>query len=104
MPNNFSLIRKSAPEAGPVRLAEIDEELCRLLDMPVHPQEWVCYWYDLLGFPMACGVSLSAIAGKQEFWVNSGHPEVDDFDRRLLRIAEHLRDNYTVDAWATVGR
>lgn len=61
MPNCFQLIRKSQPEAGPVVLTEVDEELCRHFGVSIHPYCWYENWYDIIGFRLALGRSFAEI-------------------------------------------
>src|SRR5262245_46122540 len=60
MPNCFSLSRKIASsehllltEPEPTSLSKIDEELCALLSVEVHPRHYVIGWYDCIGWMLA---------------------------------------------------
>jgi len=92
MPNCFTLTRKSNPEAGPVQLALIDEELCAHLGVEVHPQYWVHGWYNTIGLMLSVGKS----------W-DEGREIFKDSDV-LLPIIDYLEANFITDAWAEVGR
>ncbi len=98
MPNCFSLTRKSAPEAGPVSLSAVDEELCAHLGTPVHPTEYVHYWFDHIGFALACGRTLPEL---RERYAKAFNEEGDPFDKALLDIAYYLDTHFAADAWAT---
>lgn len=99
MPNCFTLTRKSNPEAGPVKLTEIDEEMCRHFGQPCHEKEWLWYWYDIIGLYLACG--------KDWQWIREKGIVVDNpydyIGHGLLLIVDYLEANYTTDAWAEVG-
>ena len=87
MPNCFTLTRKGA--ASPSKLTEVDEALCAHFDAPVHPTQWFRAWYDIEGLGFACGKSFD--------WMREQFP-----DRK--EILDFLENNYTVNAWAEIGR
>ena len=86
MPNCFTLTRKSAPEAGPVSLNQIDEELCEFLGEKVHPTKYVRHWFDLQGLSLALGHSCEKI---RELFP----------DQENLEVTNWLEANFTPDAW-----
>jgi len=92
MPNCFSLTRKSNPEAGPVKLTLIDEELCSHLGVEVHPEYWVHGWYNSIGLMLAMGKSWDEC---REIFKDSDV---------LLPIIDYLEANFITDAWAEIGR
>lgn len=92
MPNCFTLTRKS--ESEPIALATLDEELCALLNVPVDPRYYVEGWYDTIGFRLAVGVALDS---EEMTAAMCDEPN-------MLRILAHLRENYTANAWAEIGR
>ena len=44
MAAHFNLTRKSAPDAGPVNLYDLDVEICALINKPVHPARYCIGW------------------------------------------------------------
>ena len=111
MPNCFHLFRKSAPEAGPVSLNRIDEELCRELGVEVHPRNWVVSWYDIIGFKLAMGRTWTEIRAEllqteEEFLPPEGPRREEHHAQynQLLTCLNYLRQNFTISAWAEIGR
>ncbi len=100
MPNCFQF---SSKDTGlPVKLHTIDEELCTLLGVPVHSDNWVCYWYDCLGFPLAMGKTLTEI--KNDLAKDLAKSEEKEAYTNLIKICEYLDEKYTTDSWAEIGR
>jgi hypothetical protein len=85
MPNCFQLTRKGSQE--PEKLANIDKEICALLEQPVDPILYCESWYDTIGFGLACGKD----------WV--GLREVYKDYPALLKVIDYLETNYTFNAW-----
>ena len=95
MPNCFQLSRKSDPDAKPVVLAEIDEEICAAVAEPVHENLWCRGWYNMIGRMLALGKSFDEI---EEILKDEG-------DKcHLIPVVVFLRENYTSSAWAEIGR
>lgn len=92
MPNCFSLTRKTEPEKGPVNLQQIDDEMRVAFNQPPDAEHWYYCWYDCVGLPLACGKSFA--------WIKEQY----DGDAEFLKVVQWLDDNFTVDAWATIGR
>lgn len=94
MPNCFQLTRKGQTE--PTGLAQIDEEICVMLGVPVHPTQYVCGWFDTIGFSAACGKTLAEIAKVyEEYFAQYQEPA----DAERAKIAHWLDENYKVHAW-----
>ena len=55
MAAHFNLTRKSAPDAGPVNLHDLDVEICALIGEPVHPTRYCIGWFDSIGYWLAVG-------------------------------------------------
>lgn len=99
MPNYFTLTRKSNLEAGPVKLQEIDEELCKHFNVPCDPDKWYLHWYDFVGFALACGKTFDQlIADTKEYIIKD--PDYEDLKKHLA-LLEYLNEHYTSDAWAS---
>lgn len=91
MPNCFQLTRKG--ETQPSSLVKIDEEICGLVGQPVDARHYCFGWFDIIGFPLACGKSYSDI--RQQFME-------DGFENtfpEILTILGYLEENYTPKAW-----
>ena len=95
MPNCFTLTRKG--ETTPANLNAIDEELCTLLGVPVHPTKYVEYWFDIIGLPLACGKSLEEII--KRFKEDNEYSKKDNDQDPLVKIAEYLNEHYVSNAW-----
>jgi len=95
MPACFQLIRKSAPEAGPVAFTTIDEDMCAEFLTKCDPVEWYAGWYDIIGFRLACGSTFEQIT--KEFRDNdSGNYDIYG---DLLPVVEWLDKNFTSNAF-----
>lgn len=106
----FQLFKKDSahllvhdPEA--VEFAKVDEEICALLNVDVHPVSYCSGWFDLIGFEIARGSKLGSqeLKDKVEGWYKP-YPNWDDEDReaqkeRMLKILKFLEDNYVSDSW-----
>lgn len=100
MPNCFSLIRKSNPNDGPVKLIKIDEEICQFLGVDVHPDNWCYSWYDIIGRNLACDESFQEqILRFQKFHDESDNQDDKDFWNILIKIARWTDENFTFDSW-----
>ena len=89
MPNYYQLTRKG--EEQPSTLAAVDEAICAHLGLPVDPVLWAKNWENIEGLGFAMGYTMDKIR------------EIDPSpEREPLR--KFLEENYTVDAWAEVGR
>lgn len=92
MPNRFTLTRKSDPNAGPVPLRKVDEEICAMMGVPVHPRLYHLDWYGTIGFALAMGDTFEKIQADivKGDWVPMGP---------LLHIATWLDENFVANAW-----
>lgn len=86
MANYFTLTRKGAK--APENFIELDEELCRMLDVEPHQTNWVADWYAIIGFRLSFGQSFDQL--RAEFADNE----------RLLRIINYLDANFEAHCWA----
>lgn len=86
MPNCFTLTKIG--EDKPSRLPAVDDAICAHLGITPHEKFFAHRWYDLIGLSLALGHS----------WEKIREIFADDGD--LLKIAQFLQDNYTVNAWA----
>ncbi len=96
MPNCFHLVRKSDPDAGPVNLAQIDEEICEAVgELVDEHRRWCRGWYNMIGLYLATGKSFDEI---EEILKDEGD------ECSLIPVVAFLRENYTSSAWAEIGR
>lgn len=105
MPNCFSLTRRSALEAGPVVLQQIDDEMRAHFGAPEDPNHWLNGWYDYIGFSLAMGKSPEWLQQDIDGEILSAK------DESTLKFWSEMRDihgwlftNFTHDAWAEIGR
>lgn len=101
MPNHFCLFRKSdtSEKKEAVRLTTVDEELCAYLGKEVHPEYWCGGWYDTIGFALACGKTFDDM----RTCIRDNEPD-DEQAAFALKMINWFDDNFTSDAWATIGK
>jgi hypothetical protein len=124
MPNYFQLRSKVTNEAVPFTI--VDEGICKALGIPCDevayaslvpesmatdiPVGYQRNWYDSIGYALAVGVPLEGTNDKGQsmehlFRLNDDLEEGAAAIRDRIRIIiNHLRENYTSDAWAMNGR
>lgn len=95
MPNCYQLIRKSTGQAA--KLNEIDEELCKMLGVPVHPTMWVNAWHNTIGFGLACGRSFDQLREEER-------QRKDEWVEVSLKIIDYLDANFTPNVWVQIGK
>ena len=97
MSSCFQLTRKG--ETEPIELNTLDEELCGMLGVPVHPERYVRGWHDTIGFSLAMGIPLighesdNPERSMEGVWGDGMHPE-------WYTILAYLRENFVSSAWA----
>src|SRR5258708_33789037 len=101
MPNCFSLTRKSTGEV--VILQEVDNELRRYFKEPPDTEHWLWSWYDTIGLALALGRSFDDIIRECHDNLEQ-HPDSVQYYLRKIEIAKYLRDNFTSDCWAEIGK
>lgn len=89
MPNCFTLTRKGM--SHPEKLPLIDDALCAHLGVTPDPTRYHQEWVDIEGFGFAMGKTMDEIRA------------IDPSPEREP-IRQFLEQNYTVDAWAEIGR
>ena len=92
MPNYFALCKKGTTERVP--FSQIDDEICAALGFIVDADKYAYHWYDIIGLRLAMGQNFDQII---EAVSDEQFPE-------LGNIARWLKENYTSDAWAMIGR
>lgn len=101
MPICFQLTPKGY--TAPATIQSIDDAICQALDLPWDADEFVCNWYDVIGFRLAMGKTFSqitdAINDSIASCLEAGHPASAYRYRIRLRINHFLLENYTPDAW-----
>jgi hypothetical protein len=83
MPNCIQLFRKGEKE--PLSFHRVDEEICKLMNMPVSKDEWCCGWYNTIGLLIALGKTLPEITEMQ-------------LGANLHQIVVFMAEHYTSDA------
>jgi hypothetical protein len=93
MPNAFQLISRDSGQ--PVKFTVIDEEICRLIGVNVHPKHYYLGWFDLIGFPASWGKNFDQIEedlGLTDF-------EDDKWSKDYRVILKYLRENFHIRSW-----
>jgi len=91
MPSCFKLFKKTDGQAQ--SLNKLDEEICTLLGVPVHPKKYgghIYNWFDTVGFQIATGKDL----GSQELRDHYLSPMWIE-DTWIIKVIDYLEDNYT---------
>lgn len=95
----FNLTKKG--ESSPTSLNRIDEEICDLLGIEVHPRRWAYAWYDYIGWELAFGHSFETIRKKIQKDSDGVTDKEDlDFYAQMLKIANFLEENYVAKSWS----
>jgi hypothetical protein len=95
----FQLYRIGSREAA--TLQSVDAAICQALELPFSEDKYVCSWFDIIGFQLACGKSFQTVTnllmsnwGRYSYGV-----KVNEFDQTLVRINHFLLENYTTECW-----
>jgi len=104
MPNCFQLFRKGSAE--PEKLSVVDQELCALLDQPVHKRHYVAGWFDCIGFLIACKNDCSLGTQKLRDEVERWFEGDEDSPRHVAMklCLTYLEGHYASDAWVQIGK
>ncbi len=101
---NFQLIHRHYPD-GPVSLNGVDEAICQYLGVPVHATRYRSWWFDVIGFRLACGKTWEQVRHHIVSLLRDGDTEEERAHvGELLLIAQYLDDNYVPYGFTTIGR
>ena len=99
--NCFQLFSKVTKE--PVSLNQIDEEICNVLEVPVHKTKYgggyekgSFNWYDTIGFQIATGKFLGSDELRDHYLKSDMWSEEASIIEKILN---YLEDNYTSRAF-----
>lgn len=100
----FQLTRKSDPDAGPVPLTVLDEEICEARGATPDPVRYHDYWFDSIGWRQATGMSWDEIRKSFALQKMEADERDDGADyaalmQRLSEITDWLEERFTVRAW-----
>ncbi len=106
MPNCFQLTRKSAPEKGPVKFTEIDDEMCKHFKADPHPTLYHAAWYDIFGLALAMGQTFESkrVFFRDKIVQCKDKPEEIQMWIHWIEIADWLEANFTPNAWYETKR
>jgi hypothetical protein len=108
MPNNFTLIRTTDTNAGPVALRQIDNELREHFGIAPDPENYYHKWVHTIGMSLTCGYSLDTIVKdcKEAIEEHSrlANPDGLSYWDTKLKIAQYLNQHFVSNAWAEIGR
>lgn len=97
MSANFKLIKKG--EDKPMTLDKVDEELCKVLGVPVHPKHYVCNWFDTIGWYIASNPNMDSISSDSLYNFIKEKIKVHDNFREKMVILNHLHINFESENW-----
>lgn len=90
MANFIQLIDKKTN--NPATFQDIDDNICKALNVPCDEKWYYCQWYDIIGY--SCKNSIQdVIKTIEEF------PEKLPDDYELIRVLTWIDENYTLNAW-----
>lgn len=98
----FQLVRKSDPDAGPVKFSAIDAEICALFEAPIDPKWYFLSWYDAIGFKLAHGRLWEEVRTElAEEWKADAakDPMCQEILDALLKISTWLEERFAVNSW-----
>jgi len=90
MPNCFIFTDKQTKEI--ISFDDIDEKMCKELNVPIDPKLFYLGWVDNIGLSVAMGKQLGDPALK----------EIYKSDEKILKVIDHLEANYESDSWYQV--
>lgn len=103
MPNCLTLTRRTDPDAGPVSLCEIDEEMCQHFGVPCDIKHYHHDWYPVVGTGLAFGINYEELINRIKERIENPSPryteEMQRFDQHLIEVIEWLRDNFVPNTW-----
>jgi len=95
MPACFQLYKKGSLE--PECFVDVDNEICAMFDIPVHPVKYAFGWYDLIGFWIAVGKTYDEM---RTILAEPGWNYVPE----LLRIIDWFEKDFENTHWTEIGR
>jgi hypothetical protein len=102
VPDYFTLIRKTNPNAGPVPLREIDSEMCAAFSIAPNPGKYYHQWADSIGLALAAGQSFDEIIRDCKEGIEAqskiANQEGVHYWTIKLKIAEYLNKNFIHEA------
>ena len=98
MPNCIQFTKKGSDR--PISMNKLDEEICGVLGVEVHPTAYVVMWFDRIAGRLAVGASWEDIEAtfKREMTEAEDEEEVE-YRMAQLSALNYLRENYQHSAW-----
>ena len=100
---SFRLVSKETKIAE--GLNSVDEKICNLLNVPVHPK-WYggghFNWFDSIGFQLAYGLKLDDGPGSVREHYQSSEMWQEDLPT-IEKVIDFLQENYVVESWSSWG-
>lgn len=92
MPNYIQLTCKKT--GNPATFQDIDNILCKALNVPCDEKQYYCQWYDIIGYSRKSNIQdiITTIKG-----FNQKLPGDDE----LIRVLAWIDENYKLDAWCS---
>lgn len=101
MSAKFQLIDNKTNE--PVALNQVDEEICELLNVDVHPKFYggdQYNWFNTIGFQIAIGKPLGSKELRDYVTDSSPNGWTADYAAKGRLVLDYLENTYTSRAWA----
>lgn len=103
MPVCFQLTRKSDVASGPVKLNDIDAEMCLHFNAPCDEVKYHAGWYDCVGFRVAVGKTFEHIREEFRGYVEEGGQHAPYY-QHMLEVVDWLDENFVTDSWREIGK
>lgn len=76
----------------------IDREICQRLGLEFNDRLYACWWYDVIGFNLAMGITFQEITDILKTEMEANRKDADEYTN-LIRINHHLMENYDAVHW-----
>jgi len=91
MANYIQLLDRNG---NPASFQDIDEKLCKALNVPCDDKKYYCQWYDVIGYSGKSNIRdiITSIAGFSEKLPS---------DNELIQVLAWIDQHYTLNAWCS---
>ena len=99
MPNVIRIFRKNDPGAEPVSFIQLDDELCGAFNAEVHPNNFFCGWYDIVGYSSKDNFADIVNSYRERIESDTNAPiGMKNHREKVVKVLEYLDQNFTLSA------